>query len=224
MVFPSPSNPAAPWRSSARQERENPPPWRSCSVCGIRSLAASPSTASISATSRSNSLRAQIGVVFQEAMLFNRSIAENLRVGKPDATDAELEDACRRAEAHDFILRQPQGYATMVGERGVTLSGGQRQRLAIARALLKDPPILILDEATSALDAATEARVQAALRELMRGRTTFVIAHRLSTVRDADEILVFGRGKILERGSYAELVARGGAFADLVRSQLAPAG
>jgi len=170
-----------------------------------------------------DSLRAQIGVVFQDAMLFNRSIADNLRVGKPDATDAELEDACRRAEAHDFILRQPEGYATTVGERGATLSGGQRQRLAIARALLKDPPILILDEATSALDAATEARVQAALRELMRGRTTFVIAHRLSTVRDADEILVFGRGRILERGSYAQLVERGGTFAELVRSQLAPA-
>lgn len=170
-----------------------------------------------------DSLRSQIGVVFQEAMLFNRSIADNLRVGKPDATDAELEAACRLAEAHEFIQRQPQGYATIVGERGATLSGGQRQRLAIARALLKDPPILILDEATSALDAATEARVQIALKALMRGRTTFVIAHRLSTVRDADEILVFGGGSVIERGSYTELVARGGAFAGLVASQLAPA-
>ncbi|TQF80810.1 glucan ABC transporter ATP-binding protein/ permease [Elioraea sp. Yellowstone] len=169
------------------------------------------------------SLRAQIGVVFQESLLFNRSIADNLRVGKPDATQEELEAACRLAEAHDFILRQPKGYETLVGERGATLSGGQRQRLAIARALLKDPPILILDEATSALDAATEARVQRALRALMRGRTTFVIAHRLSTVRDADEILVFAEGRIAEQGRFDDLVARGGIFADLVATQLAPA-
>lgn len=169
------------------------------------------------------SLRAQIGVVFQESLLFNRSIADNLRVGKPDATQEELEAACRLAEAHDFILRQPKGYETLVGERGATLSGGQRQRLAIARALLKDPPILILDEATSALDAATEARVQRALRALMQGRTTFVIAHRLSTVRDADEILVFADGRIAEQGRFEELVARGGIFAGLVATQLAPA-
>jgi ATP-binding cassette subfamily B protein len=169
------------------------------------------------------SLRAQIGVVFQESLLFNRSIADNLRVGKPDATQEELEAACRLAEAHDFITRQPKGYETLVGERGATLSGGQRQRLAIARALLKDPPILILDEATSALDAATEARVQRALRALMRGRTTFVIAHRLSTVRDADEILVFADGRIAEQGRFDELVARGGIFAGLVATQLAPA-
>jgi ATP-binding cassette subfamily B protein len=126
------------------------------------------------------------------------------------------------AEAHDFILRQPDGYNTLVGERGATLSGGERQRLAIARALLKDPPILILDEATSALDAATEARVQQALRTVMRGRTTFVIAHRLSTVREADLILVFEAGRIVERGSYAELLARGGTFAHLVATQLGP--
>jgi glucan exporter ATP-binding protein len=167
------------------------------------------------------SLRAAIGVVFQESMLFNRSIRDNLLVGRPDATQEEIEEACRLADAHDFILRQPRGYDTLIGERGSTLSGGQRQRLAIARALLKNPPILILDEATSALDAATEARVSRALRNLMRGRTTFIIAHRLSTIRDADEILVFDTGRVVERGTFEELVARGGVFADLVRSQLA---
>jgi len=169
------------------------------------------------------SLRAAIGVVFQESMLFNRSIADNLRIGRPDATDEELERACRMADAHEFIVRQPQGYDTMIGERGVSLSGGQRQRLAIARALLKDPPVLVLDEATSALDAATEARVAGALKALMAGRTTFIIAHRLSTVRDADEILVFDNGRVVERGSFAELLARRGRFADLVATQLAPA-
>ncbi len=167
-----------------------------------------------------DSLRRNIGVVFQESMLFNRTIRDNLLVGRPEATQEELEQACRMAEAHDFILRQPQGYDTMIGERGASLSGGQRQRLAIARALLKDPPVLILDEATSALDAATEARVQRALKALMAGRTTFIIAHRLSTVRDADEILVFEGGRIAERGSFAALVALGGRFAELVRTQL----
>ncbi len=167
------------------------------------------------------SLRAAIGVVFQESMLFNRSIRDNLLVGQPDATQEEIEEACRLADAHDFILRQPRGYDTLIGERGSTLSGGQRQRLAIARALLKNPPILILDEATSALDAATEARVSRALRNLMRGRTTFIIAHRLSTVRDADEILVFDAGHVVERGTFEELLAQGGVFAELVRTQLA---
>jgi ATP-binding cassette subfamily B protein len=170
------------------------------------------------------SLRAAIGVVFQESMLLNRSIRENLLVGRPDATDAELERACRLAEAHDFITRQPQGYDTPVGERGASLSGGQRQRLAIARALLKDPPILILDEATSALDAATEARVTRALKALMQGRTTFIIAHRLSTVRDADEILVFEAGSVVERGTFDALIRKGGVFAGLVATQLSPAG
>jgi ATP-binding cassette, subfamily B, beta-glucan exporter len=169
------------------------------------------------------SLRAAIGVVFQESMLFNRSIRDNLRIGRPGATDEELEEACRMADAHEFIIRQPHGYDTRIGERGVSLSGGQRQRLAIARALLKDPPILVLDEATSALDAATEARVGGALKTLMAGRTTFIIAHRLSTVRDADEILVFNNGRVVERGSFAELLARRGCFADLVATQLAPA-
>jgi ATP-binding cassette subfamily B protein len=166
------------------------------------------------------SLRRNIGVVFQESMLFNRTIRENLLVGRPDASQEDLEHACRLAEAHDFIQRQPHGYDTMIGERGSSLSGGQRQRLAIARALLKDPPVLILDEATSALDAATEARVQKALTALMAGRTTFIIAHRLSTVRDADEILVFAGGEIAERGGFKELVAQGGHFAELVRTQL----
>ncbi|MFC0388853.1 glucan ABC transporter ATP-binding protein/ permease [Muricoccus vinaceus] len=166
------------------------------------------------------SLRRNVGVVFQDAMLFNRTIKENLLIGRPDATQEQLEHACRMAEAHDFIIRQPQGYDTRVGERGISLSGGQKQRLSIARALLKDPPILILDEATSALDAATEARVQRALKALMAGRTTFIIAHRLSTIRDADEILVFEYGKIVERGTFAELVSLGGRFAELVRTQL----
>ncbi|MBN8875047.1 MAG: glucan ABC transporter ATP-binding protein/ permease [Rhodospirillales bacterium] len=169
------------------------------------------------------SLRAQIGVVFQESLLFNRSIRDNLRVGNPEATDEEVEQACRMADAHEFIIRQPYGYDTMIGERGTTLSGGQRQRLAIARALIKNPPLLILDEATSALDAATEARVSRALKALMSGRTTFIIAHRLSTVRDADVILVFDDGKIVEQGSFTELVARRGRFAELVETQLAPA-
>ena len=167
------------------------------------------------------SLRAAIGVVSQESMLFNRSIRDNLCMGHPNAADEELERACRLADAHEFIVRRPQGYNTMIGERGSTLSGGQRQRLAIARALLKDPPILILDEATSALDAATEARVSRALRALMEGRTTFIIAHRLSTVRDADVILVFEGGRIVEQGSFDALVAKGGRFAALVHTQLA---
>ncbi|MCU0585733.1 MAG: ATP-binding cassette domain-containing protein, partial [Desulfobacterales bacterium] len=166
-----------------------------------------------------DSLRAQIGVVFQESLLFYRSIADNLRVGRPEATDAELEAAARLACAHEFILRQPRGYQTRIGERGSNLSGGERQRLAIARVLLKNPPLLILDEATSALDAATEAQVQQAFANLKKGRTTFVIAHRLATIRDADLILVFQEGRIIERGSFPELVRQGGYFARLVAAQ-----
>jgi ATP-binding cassette subfamily B protein len=164
-------------------------------------------------------LRRNIGVVFQEVLLFNRSIAENLRVGKPDATEAEMRAACARAQVLDVIERQPQGFETSAGERGRLFSGGERQRLSIARALLKDPPILILDEATSALDALTEARVQAALAEVMKGRTTFVIAHRLATIRNANRILVFEGGHIIETGSFDELMRLGGHFAELARSQ-----
>jgi len=167
-----------------------------------------------------DSLRDSIGVVFQESLLFNRSIRDNLLVGRPDATQGQIEHACRLAEAHDFVIRQPQGYGTLVGERGASLSGGQRQRLAIARALLKNAPILILDEATSALDAATEARVSRAMSALMAGRTTFVIAHRLSTVRNADEILVFDAGRVAERGTFDSLIRERGRFAELVESQL----
>jgi ATP-binding cassette, subfamily B, beta-glucan exporter len=164
-------------------------------------------------------LRKNIGVVFQEALLFNRSVADNLRVGKPDATEAELLDVCRRAQALDIIERSTQGLEANVGERGRMLSGGERQRISIARALLKDPPILILDEATSALDALTEAKVQAALVEVMKGRTTFVIAHRLATIRNATRILVFEGGRIIESGSFDELVRFGGHFAELARTQ-----
>jgi glucan exporter ATP-binding protein len=164
-------------------------------------------------------LRRNIGVVFQEALLLNRSIAENLRVGKPDATEQDMRDACARAQALDFIEDNEQGFAAGVGERGRLLSGGERQRLSIARALLKDPPILILDEATSALDAATEAKVQAALAEVMKARTTFVIAHRLATVRNADRIFVFEEGRVVESGTFDELVARGGRFRELAQAQ-----
>ena len=167
-----------------------------------------------------DSLRAAIGVVFQDSLLLNRSVRDNLCLGRPEASDAELYAACRLAEAEDFVRALPDGLDSIVGERGGKLSGGQRQRLAIARAALKDPPILVLDEATSALDAATEARVAAALRGLMRGRTTFIIAHRLSTVRAADEILVFAAGRIVERGTFDKLLAQNGVFAELVRTQL----
>ena len=164
-------------------------------------------------------LRRNIGVVFQETLLFNRSIAENLRVGKPDATEADMRAAAARAQALDFIERNPEGFNAPIGERGRLLSGGERQRLAIARALLKDPPILILDEATSALDPVTEARVTTALDEVMKGRTTFVIAHRLATIGNATRILVFDNGRIIEAGTYDELLQRGGFFADLVKAQ-----
>jgi ATP-binding cassette subfamily B protein len=165
------------------------------------------------------SLRRNIGVVFQEPMLFARSIEENLRVGKPDATQDEIQLALERAQALDFVGRQTDGLMTLVGERGRSLSGGERQRVSIARALLKDPPIMIFDEATSALDATTEKQLQRALDAATTGRTTFVIAHRLATVRNATRILVFDQGRIVESGNFDELVAQNGRFAALARAQ-----
>ena len=161
------------------------------------------------------SLRSNIAVVFQDPGLLYRSIADNIRLGNPDASQELVEKTARAAEAHDFIVVKPDGYATLVAERGRSLSGGERQRLAIARAMLKDAPILILDEATSALDNATEARIQRALHNLTQGRTTFVIAHRLSTVREADQILVLQGGKLVEQGKFDDLMRQGGLFAEL---------
>jgi ATP-binding cassette, subfamily B, beta-glucan exporter len=166
-----------------------------------------------------SALRHNIGVVFQESLLLNRSIADNLRLAKADATAAEMRDALARAQALDFVDASADGLETIAGERGRLLSGGERQRLSIARALLKDPPILILDEATSALDAATEVKIQIALDEAIKDRTTFVIAHRLSTVRNATRILVFDHGRIVESGTFDELVAAGGLFAGLAKAQ-----
>jgi ATP-binding cassette subfamily B protein len=162
------------------------------------------------------SLRRSIAVVFQDAGLFNRSIAENVRIGKPGASNTEVERACRLAEAHDFIMAKPGGYQFVIGERGASLSGGERQRLAVARAILKDAPILILDEATSALDAETEAKIKRALDRLRENRTTFVIAHRLSTVANADRIYVMDKGRIVETGTFLALANGGGLFARMV--------
>ena len=164
-------------------------------------------------------LRAHIGIVPQETQLFSGTVRENIRYGRPEATDDEVKAAAAAANAHEFILSFPEGYETVVGERGVKLSGGQRQRVAIARALLKDPRILILDEATSSLDSESEALVQEALDVLMRGRTTFVIAHRLSTVRNADRILVLDGGRITQQGSHAALMAQGGLYRSLYERQ-----
>jgi ATP-binding cassette subfamily B protein len=154
------------------------------------------------------SLRAQIALVPQEPLLFHRSLAENIAYARPEATSEEIERAARLANAHDFIIRQAKGYATLVGERGVKLSGGERQRVALARAFLADAPILILDEATSSLDSESEALIQEAMARLIVGRTAIVIAHRLSTVRMLDRILVFDQGRVVEEGTHVSLVRR----------------
>jgi subfamily B ATP-binding cassette protein MsbA len=166
------------------------------------------------------SLRAAIGVVTQEATLFDESIADNIALGRPGATQAEIEQAARDAAAHDFVCDMPRGYQTRVGEGGLKLSGGQRQRIAIARAMLRNAPILLLDEATSALDAESERQVQDALARLSAGRTTIVIAHRLSTVRDADQIFVLEKGRVVEAGKHDALLAQGGLYAQLYRHNL----
>ena len=166
-----------------------------------------------------DSLRACIGVVPQDTVLFNETIYYNIAYGKPNATPAEIEHAARMAHVHDFIMAMPDGYQTLVGERGLKLSGGEKQRVAIARTVIKDPAILLLDEATSALDSHTEQEIQKNLREISRGRTTLCIAHRLSTVVDADEILVLDDGYVVERGRHAELLAMDGRYAEMWRRQ-----
>jgi len=165
------------------------------------------------------SLAAQMGMVTQETYLFHDTIRANLVYAKPDATQAELEAACRAANIYDMIADLPLGFDTMVGERGYRLSGGEKQRLAIARVILKDPRILVLDEATSHLDSQSEALIQAALEPLFEGRTSVVIAHRLSTVLAADKILVLSKGRIVEQGTHAELLARQGLYAELYDTQ-----
>ena len=165
------------------------------------------------------SLRAAIGMVPQDTVLFNDTIRYNIRYGRPDATDAEVEEAARMAQIHDFVMSLPKGYDSLVGERGLKLSGGEKQRVSIARTILKGPPILILDEATSALDSFTEHQIQAALKKVSENRTTLVIAHRLSTVVDADEIIVLERGQVAERGTHAELLADNGIYAAMWNRQ-----
>jgi len=166
-----------------------------------------------------NSLRSAIGMVPQDTVLFNDTIRYNIRYGRWDATDAQIEEAAGLAQIDDFIRAAPMGYETEVGERGLKLSGGEKQRVAIARTILKGPPILVLDEATSALDSHTESEIQDALDRVARGRTTLVIAHRLSTIVGADEIIVLDDGKIVERGTHTELLARGGLYAGMWNRQ-----
>jgi ATP-binding cassette subfamily B protein len=169
-----------------------------------------------------NSLREQIGVVLQEATLFGATVRANIAFGRPEASQEEIVAAARAAQAHGFIMQLPDGYDAIVGERGATLSGGQRQRIAIARALLKDPRILILDDATSSVDTETEQQIQTALTALMVDRTAFVIAQRLSTLRRADLILVLERGRVVARGTHAELLQRSPLYAEIYQQQLQP--
>jgi len=166
------------------------------------------------------SVRGSIGIVPQDTVLFNDTIYYNIAYGRPGASPAEVEEAARLARIHDFIMASPDGYQTMVGERGLKLSGGEKQRVAIARTILKRPRILLFDEATSALDTRTEREIQSSLREVSRGHTTLVIAHRLSTIVDADEIIVLAEGRIAERGTHTALLARGGLYAAMWQRQL----
>jgi ATP-binding cassette, subfamily B, bacterial len=171
-----------------------------------------------------SSLRRQVAIVPQEPILFHRSLAENIGYGRPEATQAQIEEAARLANAHDFIAALPKTYRTLVGERGVKLSGGERQRVALARAFLADAPVLILDEATSSLDSESEALIQEAIQRLMVGRTAIIVAHRLSTVRELDRILVFDKGEVVEDGPHAALLARRGPYRRLFDRQAGAVG
>jgi len=170
----------------------------------------------------SDSLADTVGVVSQETYLFHASVRENLRFARSDATDEEIEEAARAAQVHDVVAALPDGYDTVVGERGFRFSGGEKQRIAIARTILRNPPVLVLDEATSALDVQTERAVEQALERLEEGRTTIVIAHRLSTVREADQIVVLDAGRVVERGTHDELLTSGGRYAAMVARDAAP--
>jgi ATP-binding cassette subfamily B protein len=164
------------------------------------------------------SLRAQIGMVLQDTLLFSTTVRENIAYGRPEATEEEIVEAARRAQADGFIRQLPNGYASLVGERGGHLSAGQRQRIGIARAFLKDAPVLLLDEPTSALDPTTESAIMETIKELMRGRTTLIVTHRLATIHNVDQIIVLEHGRVVEQGRGPELVARGGVYAKLYTS------
>ena len=168
-----------------------------------------------------HSLRSQIATVFQETFLFSASIRDNIAYANRDASMDEIERAAKLAKAHDFIMELPEGYETLVGERGMGLSGGQKQRIAIARALIRNPHILVLDDATSAVDMETEHEIQAGFKELMKGRTTFIIAHRISSLKDADEILVLDQGRIVQRGNHRRLIRERGPYQDIYNIQYA---